>query len=552
MADRRLIDFINKSLKKGIDEQNILNSLLKKGWKKNLVEDAFSFVKNSQPSKTPFEDVEEPVQEEIQEGKETPEEEPKEEIKKESKEKPQTKKKKKEIKEKKTEKQKPPKEKKDSEGEEKKESPFKTLIIMVVLLGVLIGIFLLFGFTSKTFTEEDLINGTTIILDEGKSVSISLEGSHELTVRKIKGEVVSFRLESKAYEFNLSVGNEKKIDFGNDGDFDLLIRLVSVSEGAEIYLSKLTQAFCEENWECEEWGECVEGFQNRNCTDLNDCGTIENMPKEIRPCCEENWECEEWGECVGGTQTRNCTDLNKCGSDFEKPSETRSCETSSGSLDNETINDTQEDNLSPEGELCINLDGYVCQELEYCNDSLHDIQGSDVVCCQKECIPASDYFGNTYTHVKWSDKLNHFKSNATYCETGYNILVNLSTANLQYKTGINTTKRVKFEIIGTDSQGKCKIKSNYSYYYVDYTKEMKDYLLQRGNTTEEINQEVNEMNSESDSYIGASATCRYDAIYLEDKIDEWKSGNYSLGFEDSNGKFDEFSCQGDGLAPLVV
>jgi hypothetical protein len=543
MADRKLVDFINKSLKRGIDEQNILNSLLKKGWKKNLVEDAFSFVKGSQVQENPFENIDnsqEVVKEETPEETKVSEEKPEKVVKKNKKEDL-----KKEVEEEKLRKE------NKSFKKEEKENPLKTMIIMVVLLGFLVGIFLLFGFTSKTLVEGDLVNGTTIILEEGKSVSFSLEGSHKLTIEKIIGETVLFKLESKVYEFNLSVGNETKIDFGNDGDYDLLIRVVSVSDEVEIYLSKLSQDFCEENWECGEWSECIEGFQNRNCIDLNDCGTIENMPKEIRPCCEENWECGEWSECIEGTQTRNCIDLNKCETEFEKPAETKKCD-SFENLDNEIQEENKTINLSSEKVLCNSLNGYVCNELEYCNDSLHNIQDSDIICCQEECITASDYFGKSFSSISWSDKINNFKTNATYCESGYSISVNLSTANLQYRTGINTTKRVKFKIIGIDSEGKCKIEGNYSYYNLNYTKEMRDYLLQQGNTTEEINNKIDEMNLDSDSYIETSAICKYSATYLEDKIDEWKSGNYTSAFEDTNGKFEEFNCQGDVEAPLIV
>jgi hypothetical protein len=42
---------------------------------------------------------------------------------------------------------------------------------------------------------------------------------------------------------------------------------------------------CEENWVCENWGECnSEGFQIRNCIDQNSCVTSLNQPKEIQEC----------------------------------------------------------------------------------------------------------------------------------------------------------------------------------------------------------------------------------------------------------------------------
>lgn len=43
------------------------------------------------------------------------------------------------------------------------------------------------------------------------------------------------------------------------------------------------------------------------------------------PPCEENWICSNWTACSGGSQQRNCTDLNECGTATDKPAETRGC-----------------------------------------------------------------------------------------------------------------------------------------------------------------------------------------------------------------------------------
>ncbi|MBT3405510.1 hypothetical protein HN832_00595 [archaeon] len=41
---------------------------------------------------------------------------------------------------------------------------------------------------------------------------------------------------------------------------------------------------CFENWTCESWTECANDSQERNCTELNGCGTIENKPVEVQDC----------------------------------------------------------------------------------------------------------------------------------------------------------------------------------------------------------------------------------------------------------------------------
>lgn len=41
--------------------------------------------------------------------------------------------------------------------------------------------------------------------------------------------------------------------------------------------------------------------------------------------CLENWQCEEWSECINNLQTRICNDINNCGTIFNKPSEAELC-----------------------------------------------------------------------------------------------------------------------------------------------------------------------------------------------------------------------------------
>lgn len=41
--------------------------------------------------------------------------------------------------------------------------------------------------------------------------------------------------------------------------------------------------------------------------------------------CVELWQCEDWKECDDGKQTRNCRDLSQCGTSVLKPSIEREC-----------------------------------------------------------------------------------------------------------------------------------------------------------------------------------------------------------------------------------
>ncbi|MBD3203114.1 DNRLRE domain-containing protein [Candidatus Woesearchaeota archaeon] len=48
---------------------------------------------------------------------------------------------------------------------------------------------------------------------------------------------------------------------------------------------------CEENWECSDWGNCIDGKKTRKCTDLNVCGTIDNKPAEEEDCLAPTVNC---------------------------------------------------------------------------------------------------------------------------------------------------------------------------------------------------------------------------------------------------------------------
>ncbi len=50
----------------------------------------------------------------------------------------------------------------------------------------------------------------------------------------------------------------------------------------------IEEALCEEKWVCSEWSECFpNGTKVRECIDLNNCNTTENMPDIILPCIYE-------------------------------------------------------------------------------------------------------------------------------------------------------------------------------------------------------------------------------------------------------------------------
>jgi len=64
-----------------------------------------------------------------------------------------------------------------------------------------------------------------------------------------------------------------------EGDEESEEETVSEEESQE-------EEICRERWTCTEWSECEDGFQTRNCTDENNCGTEIYKPQETKPCSE--------------------------------------------------------------------------------------------------------------------------------------------------------------------------------------------------------------------------------------------------------------------------
>lgn len=57
-----------------------------------------------------------------------------------------------------------------------------------------------------------------------------------------------------------------------------------VSDDVTIKFSPETKT-CIENWDCTNWSDCTQNStRNRNCLDLDSCGTFYNKPTEIQSC----------------------------------------------------------------------------------------------------------------------------------------------------------------------------------------------------------------------------------------------------------------------------
>lgn len=86
-------------------------------------------------------------------------------------------------------------------------------------------------------------------------------------------------------------------------DSGYLIEGSSVREASGLHDCVLVP--CVPNWDCGAWGDCVNDFERRICTD--GCG---DSREETQGCtsCVPNWQCGEWSDCINGEKTQQCTD----------------------------------------------------------------------------------------------------------------------------------------------------------------------------------------------------------------------------------------------------
>lgn len=147
------------------------------------------------------------------------------------------------------------------------------------------------------------------------------------------------------------------------------------------------RSFCESDWECGAWEECMDGYQYRNCVDLNGCYAAVDVPNTVQVCgdvCEESWVCE-WSDCVDGLTIPNCYDENDCGTEYIFPPSVV-CSFGGGCIPNIVCEDWSScdidyDFLDLAGEGVSGLGGVrtrVCRDTMGCVESVVDVKNCSV------------------------------------------------------------------------------------------------------------------------------------------------------------------------------
>src|SRR3989338_9044589 len=162
----------------------------------------------------------------------------------------------------------------------KKIWPFIGTPIGIIVIGLII--FLFIG-SSKTISDDEFSQGTNFELKENKEVKFVLDDEqHTIKVNSVSSDSVNLIIQSDSVQVDIKIGEEKRFDLGGDGFYDIQIKLNNIKKGVpELYIKKIHESICTENWSCTNW-TCVGtgpsnqelGILTRTCVDLNNCSQI--------------------------------------------------------------------------------------------------------------------------------------------------------------------------------------------------------------------------------------------------------------------------------------
>lgn len=253
MANTEIVDYISKSLRRGISWEETRNSLLSSGYSDVDINDAVSYI-NKTPKKLPNYSYT-PRGFDFLTG-------------------------------------------------------LKWLFFGILMLGLMIALFFVFarvfsfvGSNVIDVSENAISSGSSFDLKRNSFVKFDYEGqSFNFEVKEVLG-VYSFS--DEAVRFVLSAGETKDVDLNSDGVYDIAVSLTS-SDVPVMSISKVV--ICYESWSCTEWSPCISESKKRICTDSNFCGTFESRPLENEVCTESvgfNVSVEGFNETIVLNETNS-------------------------------------------------------------------------------------------------------------------------------------------------------------------------------------------------------------------------------------------------------
>jgi len=150
---------------------------------------------------------------------------------------------------------------------------------MQKITGIILGMFLISIGSAIT-----IYSGDTVYYDFTKEVDI---------IQKITWEVVdnSSNLNGLNITTNLTGATMSLDPLFKPDNFTIIFTIIGQNEKADVTVHRSRGSSCKYNqdfdWNCSEWGECVDEIQTRICKERNNCGGSYGKPIEIQNCTSD-------------------------------------------------------------------------------------------------------------------------------------------------------------------------------------------------------------------------------------------------------------------------
>lgn len=348
----------------------------------------------------------------------------------------------------------------------------KAIYFAIPFAVLFIGIFIFLIISpSNSISNTNLLKGTSVNIPQGENKVFTINNeSHQIDVKTVNQNSVTLIIHSNPIEVNLTVGEEKEIDLNDDGKPDLVVKLISITNGVpNLYIQKIKT--CTENWVCSNWGTCnPDRKEVRVCNDTNACGTTNNKPKESKACQNENPNSTNFTKKLNLT---NETSENQSKINRTINNETRNNQTNLGSNNSKS-------SLAPF--FNVSCEGGIDQFVINSNN----------------CLPFD-----------------------TVCNQTMDLL----------GVGIIQTTLTNYKIKGFQ-KGRCELYALYLNNSLAYSLELTENLMNSGMTRDEIIKQLNDSNNQQAFVIGKNSTCYYPPNDLTKMISGWAAGNLSASLND--------------------
>lgn len=353
---------------------------------------------------------------------------------------------------------------------------FLGISIGVVILAIILVVLSFFlSVLSSNISETELLEGTTINLKENNSVEFKVgDEEHNIKINFVGLDFVDIVIQSEPIELRLELNELKEIDLDDDGVYDIQIKLEGIENGVpRIFIKKINEVVgvvCIENWNCTGWSNCVNDFQTRICTDLNDCVTTENKPDEETTCVAEGSE----------SVVLTCSEQN----------------------------------------------GTICNSSLICSGSIIEASDSSK-CCDGECVLETQEITDCGSNVFSVETMENMPNFDCFIEASESCTPAklLNTFTLDF-FGMLTTSTTFREIKGFEA-GKCIYYEVIESGSIEYTDEIIQRMLDSGSTQEEIDEQENISNQSAQETIDLEKTCKFNQEDLTTLLNNEKDGNFS-------------------------